>query len=230
MPLPFWLLIGSLTAGITFLYCFFRSYNRLVFLSRHVPIISLFSMLGKLAKADGFVSPEEIKVIDNFINNELKLDNQLRTFVIRIFNEAKNSEVPFEVYARDFYNHFKERYDLRISMMELLVRVAHADGKYHPNKEKMIVSAIKIFRIDDALYHQVKQHYFPDTSQAYLVLDCQPDDSIDKIKGNYRKLVMKYHPDRFYSKDLPESMIKLSKEKFQEIQKAYQMIKRERAF
>ena len=50
--------------------------------------------------------------------------------------------------------------------------------------------------------------------------------SADEIKKAYRKLAKKYHPDRLSS--LGEDAQKAAKEKFQEINNAYEAIKKER--
>ena len=55
-----------------------------------------------------------------------------------------------------------------------------------------------------------------------------PSDSDEKIKSQYRKLVMEYHPDRIVSKGLPEEFTKFAQDKFREIQEAFDMIKKER--
>jgi DnaJ like chaperone protein len=120
-------------------------------------------------------------------------------------------------------------------MVELLVRVANADGHISANKEQLIASAVRIFQIDPYSYAQLRGFYFPGAStdsidRHYAVLKCKPEDSNEEIKAKYRKLTMEYHPDRIQSKGLPEDFMKFSTQKFQEIQKAYETIKRERGF
>jgi DnaJ like chaperone protein len=97
----------------------------------------------------------------------------------------------------------------------------------------MISSAVRIFRIDNDIYEQMKRDYFPnfvDTEKHYALLGCEPTDSAGQIKAKYRKLAADYHPDKIQSKGLPEGFIKFANQKFQEIQAAYQTIKKERGF
>jgi DnaJ-domain-containing protein 1 len=62
----------------------------------------------------------------------------------------------------------------------------------------------------------------------YEILKCTPEDSDDEIKRQYRRLVQEYHPDRIASLDLPPEFNQLAHDKFREITRAYEMIKKER--
>jgi len=196
--------------------------------------LTLFSMLGKLAKADGVVTPSEIAVVDDYMKDGLQLDTNNRKLAVAIFNKAKNSEEPFEKYAQKFYLALKDiKQEELLGVIELLLRVASASGKYSAKKEKMISSAVRIFRIDNDLYEEMKRHYFPkfvDTEKHYALLGCEPTDTVAQIKTKYRKLAADYHPDKIESKGLPNGFIKFANQKFQEIQAAYQTIKKERGF
>ncbi|MDD3342501.1 MAG: adenylosuccinate lyase [Sulfurospirillaceae bacterium] len=59
--------------------------------------------------------------------------------------------------------------------------------------------------------------------EYFSVLECKIDDSFEIVRGNYLKLVKKYHPDScgLLADDLHIRYLK----KFQEIQYAYEMIK-----
>jgi|LSQX01.3.fsa_nt_gb DnaJ-domain-containing protein 1 len=64
----------------------------------------------------------------------------------------------------------------------------------------------------------------------YEVLGCAPSSSNEEIKSKYRELLGKYHPDRFIGQKLDEEFIQLASRKFQEIQEAYEKIRRVRKF
>ena len=60
----------------------------------------------------------------------------------------------------------------------------------------------------------------------YKVLDIDRSASQEDIKKAYRKLAMKYHPDKV--RDLGEMHQKAAQDKFIEVQKAYEQICKER--
>lgn len=64
----------------------------------------------------------------------------------------------------------------------------------------------------------------------YEVLGCSPSDSDDKIKKAYRRLVARNHPDKFTGLDLDKEFLDFSARRFQEIQEAYEHIKKSRGF
>ena len=56
----------------------------------------------------------------------------------------------------------------------------------------------------------------------YKILEIEKEVSIEEVKKAYRKLVMKYHPDKLQG--VSDDIIKLANEKFLSIQDAYEKI------
>ncbi|MBO8154085.1 MAG: DnaJ domain-containing protein [Thermovirga sp.] len=64
----------------------------------------------------------------------------------------------------------------------------------------------------------------------YKVLGLSRSADEETIKRRYRELVAKYHPDKFIGQNLDKEFIDLATKKFQEIQEAYDKIRKERHF
>jgi len=194
--------------------------------------VGAFSMLAKLAKADGNISGPEIQVINSFMTQQLNLNFQSRQYATDVFNKALESPHTFSQFATQFYSRFYNQPQLLELMIDILFRVAVADGAPTAAEENMIHSAARQFNFTDALYEKIKSRYIQITnapaSASYAVLDCQPTDSDDTIKKQYRKKVREYHPDTIAAKGLPEEFTKFAEKKFVEIQEAYEQIKKER--
>ena len=190
--------------------------------------VGTFSMLAKLVKADGKVSQEEIDTIESFMHNDLGLNPSSREVASNIFHAALESPASFEDFAMQFYGQFHNQPQMIEMMIDILMRVAVADGLLHAAEEALIVNAARILHFDQTRLNQLKSKYAATTDKYYHVLGCEPQDSDDVIKSRYRHLVQTYHPDKIAGKGLPEEFTQLAQDKFREIQEAFEMIKKER--
>lgn len=210
--------------------------------------VGAFSMLAKIAVADGTVSARERRKIEEFMDHDLNLDAATKQSAFRIFDTAVSSSETFYQFANQFYREFRFQPQLLELMIDIMLRVAVEDNGISTEEETLIVDGLHIFRLDDGLYSRLKAKYTGSgyngsesrysasggfsgrygTSAAYSVLGCSPSDSDDKLKKAYRKLVNEYHPDKVASKGLPDEFQTVAKQKFIEIQNAWDQIKKER--
>ncbi len=65
-------------------------------------------------------------------------------------------------------------------------------------------------------------------NDAYKVLGISNNAESKEIKRAYRKLMNEHHPDKLVAKGLPPEMMEVAKQKAQEIQSAYDVIKKKR--
>lgn len=191
--------------------------------------ISLFSVLGKLSKIDGVVTRDEIAVVQNFIN-DLPMAEGEKQFARQIFNEAKNSPYSIEDFASQLYQGSKTQPALLLSFLDLLFRIAAADGILHPAEEAALKSIKDIFNISNKQFEDIKAVYFKDFEKYYKILNCTPESSDQEIKSSYKKLVKDFHPDTIIAKGLPEEFIDFASKRFREIQESYEKIRQERNF
>ena len=189
---------------------------------------AVFSMLGKISKADGNISENEISAVETFMKTDLHLDFNSQQTAISIFRQAINSPENFNAFATQFYSVFKAQPNIIELMMDILFRVSAADGSISSDEEAILLSAVRIFNYSNADYERFKSRYIKETNKYYSVLKCDETASDEEIKKQYRKLVSEYHPDKIESKGLPEEFIKFANDKFKEIQEAYENIKKER--
>jgi DnaJ like chaperone protein len=190
--------------------------------------IAAFSMLAKIAKADGRVSEIEISSIEEFMQRDLNLDNESKNTARNIFREAVNSQEHFDAFALQFYTVFRNQPRLIELMMDVLLRVSAADGDISSQEEILLLSAARIFNISNSAYSHYKKRYVKETNKYYALLNCDEKASDQEIKKQYRKLVTEFHPDKIQSKGLPEEFVKFANDKFIKIQEAYDHIKKER--
>ena len=189
--------------------------------------ISMFSILGKLAKIDGVVTREEVAVVQHFISH-MNITEQEKQFAREVFNEAKDSRYSIDDFARQFYQICQGQPTVLKSFLDLLFQIAAADNKLHPAEEDALKRIQGIFHISNQQFNNIKAFYFKEVDRFYKVLNCTPACSNEEIKANYKKLVKDFHPDTIVSKGLPEEFIEFATKRFQEIQEAYEAIRKER--
>ncbi len=190
--------------------------------------IGAFSMLAKLSQSDGRVSQEEVTSIEKFMLFDLNLNQQSQAVAMNIFQAALVSPGTFQAFATQFYERFRFQPQLLDIMIDIMLRVSIADGTLSPSEERLILSAKSIFSISDSQYTAIKSRYIRDDDKYYAILGTTRNDTDERIRTQYRKLVKEYHPDMIASKGLPEEFTKLAQDKFREIQEAYDIVRKER--
>ena len=189
---------------------------------------ALFACLAKIAKADGRVSEEEVSKIESFISNKFNFSDQERNFAINIFQKAKSDRISFDAYAKQLHQLLSSSPNSLLVFYELLFELAMADGVMHENEEKLLKKIPSIFGFDKNVFKDLYNKYVGKISNAYEILGVTKDMTLNEIKKVYRVKRKEFHPDALISKGLPEELIEKAKEKFIEIQAAFEIIEKEK--
>ena len=202
-----------------------------------------FSVMGHLAKADGRVSPDEIRLAEA-VMAQMSLSDEMRQTAIRLFNEGKASEFPLDEVIEQFRVECHRRHTLIQMFMEIQIQAAFADGQMDLQEEAVLKHICRLLGIPEFTFRLLVQrvraeaHYAggagapppqgPSLEDAYAILNVTQDASDKEVKRAYRRLISQHHPDKLVSKGLPEEMMKMAAQKTDEIKKAYERIKEAR--
>ena len=189
-----------------------------------------FSMLAKIASADGTVSAGAKQKINRFMVYDLRLDNYSYQYARSIFNAALSGGPSFEALADRFYSTFNGNPAIFQILMDMFYNVASDDGRISAREEAMLNYAAKRFAIPDSIIQALRRKYgmtSGGTSRAYAVLGLTESATEAEIKKAYRRLILEYHPDTVAQKGGPEFKEYATK-KFVEIQQAYEEICKQR--
>jgi DnaJ like chaperone protein len=193
-------------------------------------LVATFSMLGKIAKADGIVSADEISFINTFIDQELELDGKSKKIAIEIFNRAKDDRSSIYQYAQQCSEIFQRDDAMRETLYRVLFMTALADGHLHPAEQEILQQLPLYLQIRDGAYERLEAEllgrsghqsrsgsgggttYSENLDQYYKILGLDKNATDAEIKSAYRKKAQEYHPDKLASKGLPEGFTKFATE------------------
>ena len=121
-------------------------------------------------------------------------------------------------------------YSVRLQLINMLISVAAGDGHVNANEVEVIRNIARYMRVSDADLASISAMFSQQINPnwAYDVLELPPSCSDDEIKKAYRRMAMKYHPDKVNS--LGEEVKQNATEKFRKVKDAYDYLKKERGF
>jgi DnaJ like chaperone protein len=187
--------------------------------------ITVIVLGAKMAKADGHVSPEEIRAF----REVFKIPPGEVKKVARIFNEARREAQGFEPYARQAASLFAHRPAVLEELLDALFHIAKADGVIRPEEVAFLRRVAEIFRFDAHSFERILAgHMGPRRQDPYGILGLTRDASEASIKTAYRQLVRKAHPDMLIAQGMPQEFIDVANHKAATINAAYDRICKER--
>jgi DnaJ like chaperone protein len=184
--------------------------------------MSLLVLIAAVMKADGKVVKSELNYVKQFFIRQFGQETAKEALVM--LRDLLKQDIP----VRDVCTQISRNmdYSSRLQLLHLLFGVSGADGRFHPSEVKLIEAISGYLAISSSDYLSIRNMFIPETDSAYKILEIEPSASNDEVKKAYRKMALKYHPDKV--SHLGEDFRKTADEKFRKVNEAYEKIKRER--
>jgi DnaJ like chaperone protein len=209
-----------------------------------------FLAMGKLAKADGQVSKDEIEWAE-FVMSRMNLTADMRQQAMALFSEGKSDGFDLDSELVGFRQIVGRHATVVQMFLEIQVQAAYADGSLSQPEHALLRHVCAQIGITDMRFEIIHQRikaerafagqggyqqgasrpqYAPadKLKEAYKVIGVEESASDAVMKKAYRRLMSQHHPDKLVAKGLPEEMMRIAKEKTQEIHAAYDLIKQHR--
>lgn len=196
--------------------------------SRNNFVSLLIHILVKVAQFDGKFSRSEQQTIKNFFRTHLRYNQEQMYWVNELIKDAVHNTDPLETHLAQFKSSFA--YEPRLILVELVYQVFFSND-HVTDQELQIARNIGEY-LDISLYdlQTIQSRYIHRRhasvnreEQYYEVLGLTAAADFEQIKKAYRKLSMKYHPDKVGH--LGEEFKGVAEEKMKEINAAYQHFK-----
>jgi len=117
-------------------------------------------------------------------------------------------------------------YSSRLQLLHLLFNVSLADGQVHTSEMSIIGKISGYLGIADSDFVSIRNMFVPETDSSYKILEIGPSATNEEVKKAYRRMAMKYHPDKVIH--LGDNYKRTADEKFKKVNEAYERIKKER--
>lgn len=183
---------------------------------------SLLVLAAAVMKADGKVLKSELNYVKQFMVQQFgptKTKEQLK-----VFREILKQDIPVREVCLQI-KHFTRPAD-RLQLLHFLFGISGADNQFDPSEIRVIQEIAHLLGISTNDYNSIKAMFVKDTTGDYKILEIAPGASDEEVKKAYRKMALKYHPDKV--SHLGEEFQSMAKEKFQKVQDAYDNICKQR--
>ena len=201
-----------------------------------------FEVMGCIAKVDGRVSENEIRVARGIMRGMNLSASQVRE-AIDCFTRGKSPEYPLDERLRLLASHVTGRGELARAFVQIQLQAAIGAGQIDAGKRQLlwrVASALDIDRPEVAQLEALVRAYqqrgarqpekAANLDDAYRVLGVPATASNGEVKTAYRRLMNQYHPDKIVARGLPQSMAGMAEQKTLEVRAAYEEIKATRGF
>jgi len=184
--------------------------------------MSLLVLIAALMKADGKVMKSELDYVKRFFIQQFGEASAKEALIM--LRDILKQNIP----VRDVCVQISQNmdYSSRLQLLHLLFNIAVADGKVNASELDAIEKMSGYLGIASSDYMSIRNMFVPETDSSYKILEIEPSATDDEVKKAYRRMAMKYHPDKVGH--LGEEFRKSADEKFKKVNEAYEKIKKER--
>lgn len=185
--------------------------------------MSLVVLTAAMMKADGRVTQRELDHVRRFFAQQFGV--QQAGQLLMLLRDALKREIPVHDVVAQIRQNMP--HPVRLQLMHYLIGLAHSDGHVDRAEFTLLKSIAAGMGVNEKDLGSLSAMFrTSDPTAAYQVLEIERTATDDDVKKAYRRMAMKYHPDKVAQ--LGEEVQKAAHEKFKKVQEAYESIQRER--
>lgn len=184
--------------------------------------MSLLVLVAAVMKADGQVVKSELDYVKQFFVRQFGQESAKQALLM--LKDILKQEIP----VRDICEQIRENmdYSSRLQLLHMLFNVSLADKAIHRTEVDLLEKISSALGLNSSDFLSIKNMFIPETDSSYKILEIEPSATNDEVKKAYRRMAMKYHPDKV--SHLGDDYRKTADEKFKKVNESYEKIKKER--
>lgn len=184
---------------------------------------ALLVMSAAVMKADEQVMRSELEFVKQFLKTNFGAAQAEQ--LVKMLRDILNKPIAVREVAEQIRFHME--HPKRLLLLQYLYGIAQADGHVHSKEIDIIRRIAGWLDISEKDRQSIEEMFVKEgEADPYKVLEISREASDAEVKKAYRKLAVKFHPDKV--QDLGKQHQSQAQERFIRIQAAYERIKKER--
>lgn len=183
---------------------------------------SLVVLMAATMNADGKVLKSELDYVKK---NLIRIfGERVAVDALRLLKEVLKKDIPLSEVTAQVRGHMD--YPSKLELIHILYGIGVADGHLSQSEINIIEQIAVGIGVRTNDYISVKNLYFDNLDSAYKVLGVDKNVSDEDVKKAYRKMAVKFHPDKVAH--MGEDVQKSANDRFRKLNEAYEKIKKAR--
>ena len=198
-----------------------------------------FAVMGRVAKADGRVTPDEISHARQVMQS-MHLNAEQTRVAEDLFRAGKQESFDLDAVISQLVRECRRRRTLLQMFLEIQIQAALSDDELHPGERALLERIATRLGLGGSKFEQLvalvqgaRAHARSagrgasdiSPAEARRILGVEDGAGQDDIKRAYRRLMNQHHPDKLIARGMPEEMVRGATERSQEIRRAYERLK-----
>lgn len=183
---------------------------------------SLLVLVAAVMKADGSVVKSELDYVKQFFVRQFGEESAKQA--LHMLRDLLKKDIPVRDVCLQISRNMD--YSSRLQLLHLLFNVSLADKRIDASELAIIEKISGYLEVSLNDFVSIKNMFIPETDSSYKILEIEVSASDEEVKKAYRRMAMKYHPDKV--SHLGEDFRRTADEKFKKVNEAYAKIKNER--
>ena len=193
--------------------------------------VALMVLIAAVMKADGQVKKSELSFVKRFLLQNYGEEGGKQ--MLKALQQLVQQDIPIDQVCLQIK--VNTDYNTRYHMVDFLFGISGSDGEFHQSELNMLRLIAQYLGISQSDYLSIHERHIPGSNNnafsqshnqkdPYKILGITKDATDDEVKKAYRKMALKYHPDRVAG--MGEEMQRNAADQMKEINEAYELIKR----
>lgn len=185
---------------------------------------ALLVLVAAIMNADGTAMKSELDLVKRMLIRTYGEDKARQ--MLLILREMIKQRQDVGLVCRQIRT--RMHYSQRLELLHILFRISRADGEINPQELQLLQFIAVNLGITTPDFMSLRAMFISSPDSDFQILDVSPEANEEEVKKAYRKMAMRFHPDRLQG--LSDAEKKAAQEKFVKVNTAWENIKKKKGW